>query len=127
MDKKNNSNTEYKFNAFERALNGLERLGNLLPSPFTIFFVLFLVTAVASLIVGMIGVTLVNPANGEAVTGNNIFSVEGITWLLQSLVTNFTGYAPFGLVLVMTLGIGLCEEVGLVNALIRRVMVNVPK
>ena len=31
------------------------------------------------------------------------------------MVKNFTGFAPLGLVITMTLGIGLCEESGLSN------------
>ncbi|RVU54359.1 AbgT family transporter [Anaerosphaera multitolerans] len=117
----------FKFTPFQKFLNALERLGNRLPTPYSMFFVLFSITAIASFLVSLTGIELLNPSNGELVTPNNFFSRDGIVWILQNLVTNFTSYAPLGLVLVMTLGIGLCEEVGLMNAFIKRVMSNVPK
>ena len=33
---------------------------------------------------------------------------------------NFVGFASLGLVLTMTVGINLCEQVGLVDALLRK-------
>ena len=42
------------------------------------------------------------------------------------MVKNFTGFAPLGLVITMTLAIGFCEESGMLSALLRRSMKNVP-
>lgn len=105
---------------------GIEKLGNKLPTPFTLFFYLFCITAAIAWLLSVLGVSLVHPATGEAVVANNLFTLDGLNWILNNLVTNFTGYAPLGLVLTMTLGIGLCEEVGLVSALIRKAMTGVP-
>ncbi len=115
-----------KKNGFEKFLDGLEWLGNLLPSPFTIFAFLFAVTAVASVIVTASGATAIHPATGAVIKSQSLFTDLGLKWLLSNLVSNFTSYAPLGMVLVMTLGIGLCEEVGLMNALIRKAMANLP-
>ncbi len=115
-----------KKSGFEAFLAGLEKLGNLLPTPFTIFAFLFALTAVCSIIFGSMGTSAINPADGKKVVAQSILTDAGLKWILASLVTNFTGFAPLGLVLVMTLGVGLCEEVGLLNALIRKMMAGLP-
>ena len=56
----------------------------------------------------------------------NFFTVEGLHWFLSNMVKNFTGFAPLGLVITMTLGIGLCEESGLVMSLLRAGLSDVP-
>jgi aminobenzoyl-glutamate transport protein len=43
------------------------------------------------------------------------------------MVDNFTGFAPLGIVLVAMLGIGIAEHSGLINAVIRLMVLNSPK
>lgn len=108
----------------ERFLSAFERVANKLPTPFTIFAILFTITAIISVL--MSGTTAISPATGEEVITKNFFSAEGIQWLLENLVRNFTGYAPLGVVLVMTIAIGLCEEVGFLTHLIKSAMRGMP-
>jgi aminobenzoyl-glutamate transport protein len=107
--------------------DGLERLGNLLPTPFTMFLWLWIITAICSLIFGSMGASATNPSTGDVVVARSLFTKEGIMWLLGAFLTNYTGYAPLGLVLVMTLGIGMCEEMGLIDVLIRKMMSKLPR
>lgn len=118
--------TTQKKSAMDVFLNVIEKVVNKLPSPPFIFMFLFALVAVLSLVVSATGASVINPANGEAVQAQNFFSVAGLHWFLNNMVTNFTGFAPLGLVLTMTLGIGLCEESGLVMALLRAGLSNVP-
>jgi aminobenzoyl-glutamate transport protein len=71
-------------------------------------------------------VSAVNPATEEVIAVQNPFSSDGITWLFKNLVSNFTGFAPLGLVITMTLAIGLCEEGGLIMTLLNDKLRNVP-
>ncbi len=107
-------------------LNGLEWLGNLLPTPLTIFTFLFVFLAIISFILSSTGFSATNFTTNEVVTVQNFFSKAGLHWLLGNLVKNFTGYAPLGMVLVMSIGIGLCEEVGLLNHMINKSLKNLP-
>lgn len=118
--------TTKKVTAFDKFLNGIERVANKLPSPFTLFCSLFAITAILSLILSVANVEMVHPTTGDVVTVNNFFSRDGIVWFVKNMVTNFTGYAPFGLVLVMTVGIGMLEQTGMVNVLLRTTMSKVP-
>ncbi len=111
---------------FDRLLSGFEKAANKLPTPFTMFVELFVIVAVLSLVFSLLGLSAINPADGKEVVVSSFFSRQGLTWLLNNLVKNFTGYAPLGLVLTMNFGIGMCEEVGLVKSLLKKTMANVP-
>jgi len=104
-------------------LGWIERVGNKIPHPFILFLALMVIIAVISLLAK--GATTINPATGEEVVIKNILSGEGISYALTSMVTNFTSFAPLGLVLSMTLGIGLAEEVGLMSAFMRKTILGV--
>lgn len=107
-------------------LGAVERVCNKLPSPVTLFVILFFIVAVISLICGGIfHLKMINPATKKLVEVRNFFSQSGLTWLLTNFVKNFTGFAPMGLVLSMTMGISLCEQAGLVDVMLRRFTGNV--
>ena len=102
----------------DKFLDVLERACNKLPVPAIMFIYLFFIVAIISCILGLMGVSVVNPATNEVVAVQNPISEAGLLWFLKSMVTNFTGFAPLGLVLTMTLAIGMCEESGLIVALL---------
>ncbi|MCD2435658.1 AbgT family transporter [Acidaminococcus sp. NSJ-142] len=115
-----------KQNWVDRFLNTIETVCNKLPPPAILFVVLFLIAAVIGTVMTATNFSLVNPATGKAVVSQNLFSKDGVTWLLNNLVKNFTGFAPMGLVITMTLAIGFCEESGLLVTMLRRSLKNVP-
>ena len=118
--------TTQKKSAMDGFLNVIEKVVNKLPSPPFIFMFLFALVGVLSFVVSATGASVINPSSGEAVQAQNFISVEGLHWFLSNMVKNFTGFAPLGLVITMTLGIGLCEESGLVMGLLRAGLSNVP-
>ena len=121
-----NTNTATKQTWLDKALTVVENVCNKLPDPVILFCWLFLFTAIIGTIATVAGVSLINPASGEAVVSQNFFSVDGLHWFLESMVKNFTGFAPLGLVITMTLGIGLCEESGLIMSLLKGCLSDVP-
>jgi len=121
-----NETKKKKGSFLDRFQNAIERGANKLPPPFILFFYLFLITAVLSCILSICGVALVNPSNGEVVKPNNFFSVDGIHWLLANMVKNFTGYASLGVVITMTVGMGMLEQTGMVSALLKKLMHIIP-
>ena len=117
-----------------RFLNVVERIGNKLPDPVTIFVILWFVVLVLSYIVSKSGVTAVHPgqideATGKnlVVTGVNLLSKEQLQLFLGNVVTNFTSFAPLGLVLVTMLGAGLAERSGLMETVMKTTVTKVPK
>ena len=110
----------------DRMLTGIEAVCNKLPPPPILFCCLFVIVAIIGAIFSFAGVSMTNPATGEAVVSANLFSTEGLHWFLDNMVTNFTGFAPLGLVIAMTLAIGICEESGMLVSLLNSSMKNVP-
>ena len=119
-------NTTTKKTWLDSFLTTVEVVCNKLPQPAILFCWLFLFTAIIGTIVSAAGVSLINPATNEAVVSQNFFSVAGLHWFLDNMVKNFTGFAPLGLVISMTLGIGLCEESGLVMSMLKSCLSDVP-
>ena len=107
---------------FERMLNRVEKVCNRLPAPGILFLILFVMTAVLSLGLSLAGVSVVHPATGAEAPVRNFFSREGLYWFLENMIPNFTSFPPLGIVLVMTMAVGICEEAGLVETLLRRNM-----
>ena len=110
----------------DKFMDVVERACNKLPPPPILFCILFMIVAVLGAIFTMTGTALTNPATGEVVMSKNLFTEEGLHWFLNNMVKNFTGFAPLGLVLCMTLGTGICEESGLLVSMLRSAMKNVP-
>lgn len=114
----------------DRFLDGIERVCNKLPPPAILFCWLFLIVAVIGAIFTVTDFSMINPAISDpakaVVKSQNLFSATGLQWLLDNMVKNFTGFAPLGLVITMTLAIGMCEESGLLLAMLSKCMRNVP-
>lgn len=91
-----------------------------MPHPATMFLMLTLVVVFLSWIFDIYGLSVVNPADGEEIRVQSLLSPEGIRWLLRHVVTNFTGFAPLGMVMVTMFGIGVAEHSGFINACIRQ-------
>ncbi|MBR2604998.1 MAG: AbgT family transporter [Clostridia bacterium] len=123
---KNKQEGAVKQGWFDRFLSALERACNKLPPPAILFIYLFVIVAILSCVLSLLGVSVINPAKGEAVAAQNLFTKDGLNWFLSNMVKNFTGFAPLGLVLTMTLAIGMCEESGLIRALLTDKMKNIP-
>lgn len=104
----------------------VERVGNKIPHPFILFLWLIFVVAIISFILNKLGVAVTNPTSGEVVEVKNLLSADGIVNALKTMIKNFTGFAPLGLVLTMTLGIGMAEEVGFMSSLMKKTMLGAP-
>lgn len=111
----------------ERVLAWVERIGNALPHPGTLFAAMALVVVVASAVAALVGVEAVHPGTGEIVRPVNLLSVEGGHRMLTGMVTNFTDFAPLGTVLVAMLGIGIAEGSGFIATGLRVLVMAAPK
>ena len=112
---------------FNKFLNGVERVGNALPHPATLFALFALLALLLSGLGHWLGWTAVHPATEEIIEPVNLLSKEGLHRIILNLVTNFTDFAPLGIVLVAMLGIGIAESSGLIGAVIRALVLSSPK
>jgi aminobenzoyl-glutamate transport protein len=119
--------TNPKKTAMDRFLDTVERAGNALPHPATLFALLALIVVVASFVATQFGVSVQHPTTGATVTPVNLLSLEGLHRILTNLVTNFTGFAPLGTVLVALIGIGVAEHSGLIGAALRKLVLAAPR
>ncbi|HXH25432.1 MAG TPA: AbgT family transporter, partial [Vicinamibacterales bacterium] len=109
-----------------RLLAFVERGGNALPHPATLFAVMAALVIVVSAMAAAAGVSVVHPATGELVRPVSLLSIEGLHRILTGLVTNFTGFAPLGTVLVAMLGIAVADGSGLIGAALKLVVLSAP-
>lgn len=79
-----------------------------------------------SWICSVYGLNVVHPQTMEVISVQSLLSPEGIRWFLRNVITNFTGFAPLGLVIVAMFGIGVAEHSGLITACIRKGVKNRP-
>ncbi len=112
---------------FQRFLDGIERVGNKLPHPITLFAILALLVIVVSAVVSMFGVSVEHPGEDKTVEVKSLLSSEGIRYIFESMVDNFIGFAPLGVVLATMLGIGIAERTGLISAALRGFVLSIPK
>ena len=108
-------------------LNWTERAGNALPHPATLFAIFALTILVLSAVGHVLGWEAVHPGTKEIVRPVNLLSHDGIHRVILGMVDNFTEFAPLGIVLVAMLGIGIAEQSGLINAVIRMLVLNSPR
>jgi len=120
----NNSSTEDTGSS--GVIRWIEKMGNKLPHPFWIFVWICILVIVLSGITSVLGVSATDPSTGEVIEPQNLISGEGLRRFVQEMVTNFSHFAPFGLVLVMLMGVSVAERSGLLAAAMRKVVFAVP-
>ena len=109
-----------------RFLGHVERAGNALPHPATLFVALAGLVVLVSWLCHSLGVTVTNPANGKVVAAVNLLSVEGLQRMILEATRNFLAYPPLGVSLACLLGIGIAEYSGLMGAMLRLVVLKSP-
>ncbi len=108
-------------------LKWIEDMGNKLPHPFWMFVWICIFIIVISAFTSFMGVKAVHPDTGELVEAQNLVSGEGLRRFLEEMVTNFAHFAPFGLVLVMLMGVSIAERSGLLTVALRTIAFSVPR
>ncbi len=129
-----NDKSKEKRSLFDRFLNGVEAVGNRLPHPITLFALFALGIIIISAICAALGVSasgeLVNRTNGtvefQTITAVSLLNTDGIVYMLTNAVSNFTNFAPLGIVLVAMLGVGVAEGSGYISALLKRTVEITP-
>ncbi|MGC9363432.1 MAG: AbgT family transporter [Fidelibacterota bacterium] len=110
-----------------RALDVIEKIGNKLPHPATLFAIFALLTLVFSYIIDRMGATAIHPGTGETIRVINLLSGDGFRFIWSSATDNFVNFPPLGIVLVAMIGVGVAEGSGLLTALLRHLVTSAPK
>lgn len=109
-----------------RALDAIERVGNLLPHPASLFVILSAVVVFCSWAFATLGVTVRHPTTEEVIGATNLLSVAGLQRLVMGLLPNFMNFGPFGPVLVCLLGLSVAEHSGFLGAVVRVIVGATP-
>ena len=112
--------------AFNWFLNVVEKGGNALPHPASLFALFALGALVFSFVGHWFDWTVIHPGTGETIHTVNLLSREGLHKIILKMVENYTSFAPLGIVMVALLGIGIAESSGLISAGIRLLVLNSP-
>ena len=124
---RNVSVTPARSSLFQRFLNLIERIGNLLPNPSTLFALLAGVVVLLSGWLSALGVAVTHPATGQPVPVINLLSLEGLHRMLLNVVPNFVAFPPLGTVLACLVGIAVAERTGLINTALRLIVLAAPR
>lgn len=108
-------------------LKRLETLGNALPNPAILFLMLLILLAVISYIMQLFDLTALDPKTQDVIHIKSLISAEGLDWLLPNLIKNYINFPPLGMILVLTLGLGVVSETGFLETLIHHSIQHIPK
>ena len=105
-----------------RILDVVERVGNKLPDPALLFFLLLVVVWVLSAIMSTFSYEHVDPRSGEPLEVVNLLTADSMTSFLAGMVTTFVTFHPLGVVLLAMLGIGVADHTGFIRAALRALL-----
>ncbi|MEC7985105.1 MAG: AbgT family transporter [Myxococcota bacterium] len=110
-----------------RLFSAVERWGQMLPDPLTLFFIMACFVVVASALFAGTSADIVQ-RSGEVkqMAVKSLLSFEGFRWMLLSAVSNFINFAPLGPVLTVMIGIGVAERTGFISTGLRVLVTKVP-
>ncbi len=112
---------------FFRFLDRVEYVGNKMPPPVILFLYLAFFVIVLSFAGSILGWTasgeVIKSGTGtlemQTITVRNLLSTEGFVYILTSMMRNFMNFAPLGVVLLVTFGIGLAEDSGYISTMVK--------
>jgi aminobenzoyl-glutamate transport protein len=104
------------------------------PHPAVIFVILMGIVIVLSHILHLLGsrvsYEVINPDTHKiekmTTVARSLLTVDGIRFMYTSVVQSFMNFQAVGVIIVAMAGVGVAEESGLVNALIRKLVVVSP-
>ncbi|HHX61391.1 MAG TPA: AbgT family transporter [Epulopiscium sp.] len=129
----NNKTKEHKTK--KGILSTIERVGNKLPHPATIFIILSAIIIGFSAVMAKMNISVSydgldrSSMEIKEMTASivSLLTPEGIRYIFTSAVNNFTSFAPLGTVLVALLGVGVAEGTGLISSLLTKLVTSTPK
>jgi len=109
-----------------RVFGAIERIGNKLPQPFWLFWILAGVVIVLSAILEGADVSAISPSSGDAVHVRSLLSAEGMQTIIGDAVKNFAEFPPLATIMTTLLGIAIAERSGLIDAVLRQTVTRMP-
>ena len=114
-------------------LGFIEKFGNKLPNPTMLFVYLSVITILLSFVLERLGVGVsyqaIKDGQISQLSANvvNLLSADSIRTFVSSVLKNFTGFYPLGVVFAIILGIGVADKAGLLSALVKKIALKSSK
>jgi aminobenzoyl-glutamate transport protein len=105
----------------------IERIGNALPHPFWLFWILSAILAVVSAILSALDVSVLSPKDGKEVAVQNLLSGDGLQMAVSTAISNFAEFPPMATIVVVIMGVALAERTGFLQVLMRVSVSRVPQ
>lgn len=109
-----------------KLVSGIERVGNKLPHPFLLFWILAMILAVVSAVLAAFDTSVVLPSTGEESSVRSLLSGDGIAMIFGSALDNFASFAPLPIIVTVILGVSVAEHSGVLRTLLRSTIVKLP-
>ena len=90
------------------------------PHPVTLFFMLTIGVILLTWFAEALGLQVMHPLTQEQIHIQSVLNPEGVRWLLRHVISNFTGFPSFGVILVSLFGLGLVHHSGLMESCFRK-------
>ncbi len=110
-----------------RILDFIEWAGNKLPDPAVLFLIGLIATWILSGWLSTIEFTETVPGTTDKVKIVNLLTLEKFAAFLAGMVEQFTQFQPLGVVLVALLGVGVAEQSGFLNAVLKSLLNVTPR
>lgn len=107
-------------------LDAVEWLGNKLPDPAVLFVVGIAGIWILSAVMSQFEFTETLPNADEPIRIVNLLTLERMADFLAKMTETFVGFHPLGVVLVAMLGVGVAEESGFINAVLKTLLKFTP-
>ncbi len=130
-----NRTVEAPKSMMQKILDVVERVGNKVPHPAMIFVILIAIVIVLSHILYVTGASVayqvVNPETHKVeyatTAARSLLTADGIRFMFTGVVQNFMNFNAVGVIIVAMVGVGVAEAAGLVDALIRKLVIVAPQ
>ena len=116
-----------KLNFIETFLNFFEVVGNKMPDPVTLSFILCIIVIIVSKLIFSLDITAIHPKTGETLMAVDLLSKDGFQTIITSIISNFQNFPPLGVVLVTMFGAGVAEKTGFMEELLKVTVIKIPK
>lgn len=118
-----------------KVLDKIEKVGNSLPDPTTLFIVFAVLMLFISHICFKLGIfveykvfdSVTSSYITKTVKAVSLLTPEGIRHIYTSAISNFTSFFPLGVVFAIMLGVGVADGTGFMSAVLRKLVKVTPK
>ncbi len=97
-----------------RFLNLIEKAGNRLPHPATLFLIAIVGLMLGSAIAASVAVSAVHPGTKQELVAVNLLAGPSVQRLFDQMPQIFAAFPPLALVLIVMMGVGIAERTGLI-------------